>query len=166
MDTYENLEALHFSLYTKLKCLNLHYHIYLLKLSKSKTEFTIFPLNIYPSEFPYCVLEIPCFAAFQFSRFSSYIYILDKNLSCSHIVWVEILGTVGWGSKCQGVLRSLQFSGLLFAYHLSPAHIPMTVSITLCFISSFMSLLSHLDSYPPSSCLVHSNQLLTGFSET
>lgn len=81
MDTYENLEALHFSLYTKLKCLNLHYHIYLLKLSKSKTEFTIFPLNIYPSEFPYCVLEIPCFAAFQFSRFSSYIYIYTRQKS-------------------------------------------------------------------------------------
>lgn len=56
------------------KCLNLHYHVYLLKPSKSKTEFTIFPLNIYPSEFPYCVLVIPCFAALQFSRFSSYIY--------------------------------------------------------------------------------------------
>lgn len=76
------------------KCLNLHYHVYLLKPSKSKTKFTIFPLNIYPSEFPYCVLVIPCFAALRFPDFL-HIYTQQKSILFSYCV--------SWDTECSGV---------------------------------------------------------------
>lgn len=77
--------------------------------------------------------------SFQFSRFAFFIYLFNylfnKYLSCSHVVWVEVLGSQGWGSECRCVLRGWQFSWPLFAYSFPPIHSLWLYQCTFVFLS-------------------------------
>ena len=107
-------------------------------------------------------LSFPGFFSHVFTWFS---HLFNKYLLHSHAVSQDT-GYSGWGSEHCHVLKTLRCSRLLFAYSLPSVHASMTISVSLCLVSSFSSLLSHSDRDPPPSCLVHSNPLLTVFSKT
>lgn len=114
-----------------VKSLNLHYHVYLLKPSKSKTEFTIFPLNIYPSVFPYCVLVIPHSTVPNFPDFY-FSYIYSTNIYPVLMLY-ELRYSALWGGAVNITMSSGVYNSVgSYLHPVSLLSIAPWLSVCLC----------------------------------